>query len=321
MDLHAEKTTGDQTTDGCIACRTCGAEYPIRDGIPRMSPSHETRTEHRTRHGFNYQLARQITSHGGHDDESGYKIPAAFFQATEMDEGEARLYFRDKVFLDVGCGLGQYSSAALNLGATVISLDINDSGLAAYARHHVANDRQHVVQASALHLPLRDECVDYSWSMGVLHHTDDLRLGFREMARVLRRGGVHNVGIYYKYKHWTYYERMRKVTTRLPYFLLNPICNILAILSYVPFMSFLCHPWVNRTESFHSRAIGAFDHFHPPVQGYYTPAEVRAWYHALGCFGDIHMTQPFNNFVAVKTASLPAAEPRADSASTLVSSN
>jgi SAM-dependent methyltransferase/uncharacterized protein YbaR (Trm112 family) len=317
----------DQVEEGVLSCSGCGTVFPIVAGIPRLAETSagefdwflrehgydspqprqadSTATSRKTRAGFNEQLqsAFQVPTQSLKDDFSG-RDHKNFFFATETNATTARALFENRVFLDVGAGGGQYSYDALSFGATVISLDMNDIGLATY--HEAFRDcpRQHAIQASALKLPLKTECVDYAWSMGVLHHTDDLLLGFQEMARALKVGGIQNVGVYYQYKCWPYYAYLRKVTTHMPFFALWPLCHLLACLSYFPQLSFLAHPWVEKTERYRSRVTGCFDHLHPPIQGYYTPQEVASWYDALGCFADAHMTPVWNNFVGRKVSAL-----------------
>jgi SAM-dependent methyltransferase/uncharacterized protein YbaR (Trm112 family) len=313
--------------EGVLACAACGAVFPVAGGIPRLAETSAvefdwllkkhgcrsrqprqacpTRTSRKTREGFNEQFRTAFhapvqTLRG----DFAARDHKNFFLATETSATTAQSLFEGKIFLDVGCGAGQYSYDALSFGATVISLDMNDVGLTTYHQAFRDHPSQHAIQASALKLPLKTECVDYAWSMGVLHHMDDMLQGFLEMARVLTVGGFHNVGVYYQYKHWQYYAALRKVTTHMPFFALWPWCHLVACLSYIPRLSFLAHPWVERHERYRSRLTGAFDHFHPPIQGYYAPQQVASWYDELGCFDNAHMTPVWNNFVGRKVAAL-----------------
>lgn len=331
LQLKAISREGEQIIEGAMTCPSCGAVFPVVGGIPRMAET--SAAEHEAflkRHGFESRQAGQARlsdtarkTRAGFNAQlrSGHRVApdaviqalresfekrdhAIFFHATEMNAATGPAQLKGKVFLDVGCGGGQYSFDALSMGATVISLDMNDVGLTTYYNAYRDSPSQHAIQGSALRIPLKNECVDYAWSMGVLHHTDDLLLGFQEMARVLKIGGTQNVGVYYQYKNWPYYACLRKVTTRLPFFALWPVCHAVTCLSYLPRLAFLAHPWVEKSEPYRSRLTGAFDHFHPPIQGYYTQAEVASWYEELGCFADVHMTPVWNNFVGRKASAL-----------------
>lgn len=38
LDLRADKEKGKEVVEGTLRCSSCGAEYPIEDGIPNMLP-------------------------------------------------------------------------------------------------------------------------------------------------------------------------------------------------------------------------------------------------------------------------------------------
>lgn len=327
LGLTALAGQADCVEEGVLSCPGCGEVFPIVAGIPRLAETSAaeydwflkkhgyssrqgerqslTDSAIKTRAGFNEQFRSSFYApvHALKEDFAK-RDHKNFFLATETTAATAATLLENKVFLDVGAGAGQYSYDALSFGATVISLDMNDVGLTTYHRAFRDCPRQHIVYGSALRMPVKTECVDYAWSMGVLHHTDDLLQGFQEMTRVLRITGILNVGVYYQYKCWPYYAYMRKLTTHLPFFALWPLCHVLACCSYLPRLSFLAHPWVERKEPYKSRLTGAFDHFHPPIQGYYTVQQVASWYEELGCFTDVHMTPIWNNFLGRKIAPL-----------------
>jgi malonyl-CoA O-methyltransferase len=86
--------------------------------------------------------------------------------------------------LDLACGTGRYAGLAEHRGASsVLALDFSLSMLrrAAVARR---------VRADMSRLPLRDQVVDVVLSGLALGHAPDLAGCMREVARVLRPGGV-----------------------------------------------------------------------------------------------------------------------------------
>ena len=54
----------------------------------------------------------------------------------------------------------------------------------------VQKQRIHLYVGDPMHLPYRDRAVDAVFGFGVLHHLPDWRGGIREVARVLKPGGV-----------------------------------------------------------------------------------------------------------------------------------
>ena len=91
-----------------------------------------------------------------------------------------------KTLLDVGCGTGWFSQEALKRGARVVSLDISC--------HIILQARQRVsakyTAASALCLPLSNGSFDLVVSSEVIEHTPEPRQAVKEMARVLKPGGI-----------------------------------------------------------------------------------------------------------------------------------
>ncbi len=93
--------------------------------------------------------------------------------------------------LEIGCGTGVHAALVRELGWTPVGVDLS-SGMLRHAR-----DRLPVVQADAGRLPLRDNSVPAVVAMMV--HTDmpEYPSVLREVARVLRPGGVFvHVGVH-----------------------------------------------------------------------------------------------------------------------------
>lgn len=99
------------------------------------------------------------------------------------------------VALDGGCGNGRWSAAYVNVGFTVLGLDLSCGMLRSAIRRLTAQssmDRFHAVRADLSHLPLRPGSVDLVHLYGVVEHLPaaDLRFTIRESSRVLRPEGL-----------------------------------------------------------------------------------------------------------------------------------
>ncbi|MET0424457.1 MAG: class I SAM-dependent methyltransferase [Actinoplanes sp.] len=93
--------------------------------------------------------------------------------------------------LEVGCGTGAYAGQLRDLGWTPLGVDLS-AGMLAYAR-----GRLPIARADATRLPVRDAAVDAV--VTVMAHTDmpAYPAVLREVARVLRPGGVFvHVGVH-----------------------------------------------------------------------------------------------------------------------------
>lgn len=93
---------------------------------------------------------------------------------------------KGKALLDAGCGTGWFSRRAVELGARVTSLDVGEN-LLNEVKKKCASTR---VVGDVTALKFEDNTFDVIVSSDVIEHTPDPRMAIREMARVLKKGGV-----------------------------------------------------------------------------------------------------------------------------------
>lgn len=104
-------------------------------------------------------------------------------------------------FLDIGCGSGIHSLAALRLGAAeVVAIDFDPDSVAttrAVLERHAPSARHRVEQASVLDLQTATmKAFDVVYSWGVLHHTGDMKGAIRAAARMVAPGGQFVFALY-----------------------------------------------------------------------------------------------------------------------------
>jgi 2-polyprenyl-3-methyl-5-hydroxy-6-metoxy-1,4-benzoquinol methylase len=135
-------------------------------------------------------------------------------------------------FLDIGCGSGIHSLAALRLGARkVLALDIDPVSVDTCQQvlsHWTRAGEWKCEVASVFDLPVRSsETFDVVYSWGVLHHTGDMWRAIRAAAGKVRAdGGVIALALYRKTPLCGLWRTEKRIYSRLPFALQAPILTI-----------------------------------------------------------------------------------------------
>ena len=105
------------------------------------------------------------------------------------------------LILEIGCGRGagarliqeEFQPARLH------AFDLDHRMILAAARYLEREDRDRIMLyvGDAVRLPYRDGVLDAVFGFGVLHHVPDWRAGLREIARVLKPGGLYCLEEFY----------------------------------------------------------------------------------------------------------------------------
>lgn len=313
---------GTEITQGVLHCDACRRDFPVIDGVPRFNPDVEQdfpsffelyggafryreapdladfRALHaQTKRSFGFQWLRfQVTDH----EENR----AVFFSRTETKPGS----LGSKLFFEAGCGMGRYLQVIGDeRPAEVVGLDLS---LAVNRAYEEARGRPfiHVVQGDILQLPFRGATFDHVYSIGVLHHTPDMRSSFRSIVKLAKPGGRVSIWVYHVWrppelhglkavhatmKGWIA-DTLRKVTTRMPLSLLCYLCYIAAPVGWLGRCAdrtqgpvrILLSPLLMIPCSIHAkwkvRVLDTFDWYSPRFQWKHTVAEIEDWFREEG---------------------------------------
>jgi 2-polyprenyl-6-hydroxyphenyl methylase/3-demethylubiquinone-9 3-methyltransferase len=103
-------------------------------------------------------------------------------------------------FLDIGCGSGLHSLAALTLGASrVVATDLDANSVATARRvlSREPTDRWEAREESVFDMsPETTGQFDVVYSWGVLHHTGDMWPAIETAAKLVKPGGQFMIAIY-----------------------------------------------------------------------------------------------------------------------------
>jgi len=108
---------------------------------------------------------------------------------------------RDRTFLDIGCGSGIFSLAAIELGAKkVISIDVDPKSVEAcrQVKTKCAVGHWEITEASILdeNFVRKMDKFDIVYSWGVLHHTGDMWQAIDNAAGLVKDKGFLGIAIY-----------------------------------------------------------------------------------------------------------------------------
>jgi len=174
--------SGVSSCEGLLACRSCGATYPIIDGIPDLRPPVKEKTE-----------LVDWTRHWSDDHQQMIAQKFFSFYRKAVFARTVR-YFIDHyfpltgVFLEAGAGTSETSMRINKYDGERVLVAV-DIVLPVLEQCHSIMDVK--VCGDIFRLPFHEESVDGIWNVGVMEHFthDQIDRIMREFRRVLKRGG------------------------------------------------------------------------------------------------------------------------------------
>ncbi len=107
-----------------------------------------------------------------------------------------------KKILEVGCGTGQYSNYfAIGTNNSIFALDPTFDSLKIAKNFSDKNNIKNItyVNGSIFEEIFENETFDLIFCSGVLHHTKDTHLGFKNCVKLLKKNGFILIGLYNSY--------------------------------------------------------------------------------------------------------------------------
>lgn len=145
--------------------------------------------------------------------------------------------------LDVGCGTGRWTKYLSKKAGFIEAIDPSNAIIAAdKLLGNIENVR--LTKASTETLPFKDNSFDFAMSIGVLHHIPDTQQAMKDCVKKVKPGGHFYCYLYYnlegqsklfKLLFWLS-DLIRKAVCRLPAGLKKIVCDILAVIIYMPFV-------------------------------------------------------------------------------------
>ncbi len=282
LELTVQQSEGEEIKEGVLQC-PCGSAFPIIRSIPRMVKS-ISGLKQKTAKSFGFEWNRF------HQMFAAYRINFLNYIDPIKES-----FFKDKIILDAGCGVGRHTYWAAKFDAReVIGIDFSEAVEASYENtKNLPN--VHIIQADIYNLPFKKETFDFAFSIGVLHHLPDPEKGFQSIIPCIKKGGTYSIWVYgekYNFSNVYIYEILRKATRHIPHQFLYYLCYLPAIgveitnriyktlqktsltkplAALIPFKYYSLFP-------FEVKLNDAFDVFATPKSTYWQKEQIDDWY-------------------------------------------
>jgi SAM-dependent methyltransferase len=290
LDLAVEQREGEEIMAGRLTCHGCGRGYGVVGGVPRLLPLELSEEKVRTAKAFGWEWRRYVELHPEYEE-----------QFLDWVKPLRPHFFKDKVILDAGCGIGRHSYFAAKYGACeVIGMDLSEAVETAFQNIGTLPNA-HVVQGDIYHPPFRRADAggpfDFVYSIGVLHHLPNPRAGFESLLRFVKPGGTIFGWVYGHENNGVVHHFINPVrkalTSRLPHPVVNAIAWPLTVVLQVVvkgvyrplrgtpiFQRIPSHEYLYSLSSFgfqQNHSI-VFDHLVAPTAFYLKRDEFEAWF-------------------------------------------
>ncbi|MFH0800855.1 MAG: methyltransferase domain-containing protein [bacterium] len=272
--LNVEDQKGEEIVSGSIACPQCRASYPIVRGILRFLKN--VRTEQDLRKVYADSFGQQWTTYNWLRDEDEQE----FFNITDLQKDD----LKQKTILDAGCGGGRFARFISRYCKEFIAFDYT---VAVERAYELCKDvpNAHFVQCDVNDFPFKQNFVDFVFSHGVLHHTENTKKSFLNLPPLVKPGGLLYVALF---RQSFILLRLsdgfwRFVFNKLPYKSLDKVCGALSYLYYIPFPVFFKRFfWFSLQKTKEIRKCCLFDWYGPTYHHEHTVPEVRSWFEHAG---------------------------------------
>ena len=197
--------------------------------------------------------------------------------------------WKEKKFIDVGCGIGRNSFWPLIYGASeALCIDVDNRTLECAKTNLKKFKSVNIVNRSAYQINESDR-FDIAFSIGVVHHLEDPKLALSNMVKSVRIGGSVLIWVYgYENNEWIvkYFNPLRNMLfSRLPISVVHFLSIFPTLFLYI-FIRLIKGKteYLNLIRNFsfsHLRSI-VFDQMLPKIANYYKEDEVKRLMNSVG---------------------------------------
>jgi SAM-dependent methyltransferase len=219
--------------------------------------------------GYEWDLYREI-------------IPLHEQQFVEWIQPVPLALFRDKTFLDAGCGIGRNSLWALRAGAAAGHAFDYDERTTRIARENLKSFPNCTIGYQSIYDLAFREAFDVVFCIGVLHHLREPERAVKRLVEAVKPGGTLILWVYAREGNERYLRIAdpvrRAITSRLPLPLTRAVATALTACLKLYLVPQHRDPYLSRLKqrSFRHLEAMVFDQLIPPVSHYWTREEALA---------------------------------------------
>lgn len=181
-----------------IKCINCGEIYSEKNGIPLFFENHEEKPGGVMEKIKTFYEETPFPNYEGMETSAGLidKAERSIF-ARMLNE---QIPFNTNI-LEIGCGTGQLSNYLGIANRHIFGIDSSLNSLRLAEDFRVRNGLENVgfYQMNLFRPAFKKESFHLVICNGVLHHTGDPLLGFKTIAKLVKRGGFILVGLYNRF--------------------------------------------------------------------------------------------------------------------------
>ncbi len=195
---------------------------------------------------------------------------------------------------DMGCGSGRWATMVAPRVGKLYCIDPSEA-IEIAKQNLQGNSNCTFIKASAENTLIKNDSMDFGYSLGVLHHIPDTHSALIECVNMLKSGSPFLLYLYYAFDNrpiwfkliWKTSELGRAVVSRLPFVARYLASQFISLLVYFPLarVSFLLEKsGVNvntiplsayRNCSFYTMRTDALDRFGTRLEKRFTKAQIR----------------------------------------------
>ncbi|MCB5250063.1 MAG: methyltransferase domain-containing protein [Sulfurimonadaceae bacterium] len=146
------------------------------------------------------------------------------------------------VAADIGCGSGRWAKQVAPKVGILYCVDASSEALDVARGNLKGFENVVYLNQSVNDMTIPEESLDFAYSLGVLHHIPSTLNGIKASVSKLKKGGYFLVYLYYYFDNkpiyfryiWKVSDIFRKFVSKLPAKLKFFICDMIALLVYLP---------------------------------------------------------------------------------------